>query len=61
MRLSDTTLKIKRSRKLPRTIHVRIPGWTQGAAEVRINGRPLEAVADPGSYVAIHTHIKMSP
>jgi DUF1680 family protein len=29
------------------------PGWTTGAAEVKINGRPLEAIADPGSYLAI--------
>ena len=35
-----------------RTIHMRIPGWTSGA-KVKINGRTLEAVADPGSYLAI--------
>ncbi len=48
-----TTLKIKSARPVARTIHVRIPGWVAGSAAVRINGRPLEAVADPGSYVAI--------
>jgi len=48
-----TTLKIKSSRPLPRTIHIRIPGWVAGAAEIKLNGRPLEAVADPGSYVGI--------
>jgi DUF1680 family protein len=48
-----TTLKIKTSRPIARTIHVRIPTWTTDAA-VKINGRALEAVADPGSYLAIH-------
>jgi uncharacterized protein len=33
-------------------IHLRIPGWTH-AAQVSVNGRPLEAVADPGSYLQI--------
>jgi hypothetical protein len=48
-----TTLKLKSSRPIARTIHVRIPGWTTEAAAVKVNGRPLEAVADPGSYLAI--------
>lgn len=48
-----TTLKIRSSRPVPRTIHVRIPGWVAGAAEIKVNGRPLESVADSGSYVGI--------
>jgi hypothetical protein len=48
-----TTLKIKTSRPTARTIHVRIPGWSTDAA-VKINNQALEAVADPGSYLAIH-------
>src|SRR5262249_30845866 len=48
-----TTIKVKSSRAIPRTIHVRIPAWVAGAAEVRVNGRLLEGVADPGSYVAV--------
>ena len=48
-----TTLKIKTSRPGVRAIHVRIPGWTTKDAEIKINGRSLESVADPGSYVAI--------
>jgi len=47
-----TTLKIKSTRPGVRTIHVRIPGWTKDA-EIKINGHSLEAVADPGSYLAI--------
>lgn len=49
----STTLKIKSTRPAARTIHVRIPSWTTDGAEVKINGRAIEAVADPGSYLAI--------
>jgi DUF1680 family protein len=49
-----TTLKIKAAHPAARAIHVRIPGWTAGIAEVKINGRALEAAADAGSYLAIH-------
>ncbi len=52
-REQGTTLKIKSSRPAPRTIHVRIPRWTTEDAQVKINGRPLEAMADPGSYLAL--------
>jgi hypothetical protein len=38
---------------MPRTIHVRIPNWTTEDAQVKINGRPLQAMADPGSYLAL--------
>jgi len=48
-----TTLKFASATGKMRTIHVRIPGWTTAAAEVKVNGKPLEAVADPGSYLAI--------
>ncbi len=47
-----TTLKIKTTRPGMRAIHVRIPSWTKDA-EIKINGHSLEAVADPGSYLAI--------
>ena len=52
-REQGTTLKIKTSHPALRTIHVRIPGWTTENAQVKINGRPLDAMADPGSYLAI--------
>jgi len=52
-REQGTTLKIKSSHPAPRTIHVRIPCWTTGEAQVKINGRPLDAMSDPGSYFAL--------
>jgi DUF1680 family protein len=32
---------------------MRIPGWTATDAQVKINGQLLEAMADPGSYLAL--------
>jgi DUF1680 family protein len=52
-REQGTTLKVRSSRPAPRAIHVRIPGWTTEDAQVQINGRPIEAIADPGSYLSI--------
>jgi DUF1680 family protein len=52
-REQGTTLKIKSSRPAPRTIHVRIPTWTAEGAEVKINGRLLDAMADAGSYLKL--------
>jgi hypothetical protein len=52
-REQGTTLKVKSSRPAPRAIHVRIPGWVTEDAQVTINGRPVEAIADPGSYLSI--------
>ena len=48
-----TKLKIKSSRPAARAIHIRIPGWTTAEAQVKINGRPSEVIADPGSYLSI--------
>ena len=52
-REQGTTLKFMSTQPKMRTVHVRIPAWTTDAAEVKVNGRALEAVADPGSYLAI--------
>jgi DUF1680 family protein len=52
-REQGTTLKIKTSRPAQRAVHVRIPGWATEDAEVKINGRPLEAMANPGSYLVL--------
>lgn len=52
-REQGTTLKIKSTRQVLRTIHIRIPGWTAADAAVTVNGRALEAMADPGSYLAL--------
>lgn len=48
-----TTLRIRSAQPKLRTIHVRIPGWTAAGAELKINGRIVDAISDPGSYTAI--------
>ncbi len=48
-----TTLTLHLEQPSERTIHLRIPGWVAGRAEIRVNGRLLEATADPGSHVAV--------
>ena len=52
-REQGTTLRIQSSQSSMRTIHVRIPSWATEDAQVKINGRPIEAMADPGSYLAL--------
>ena len=46
------TLKVKVAAPQRRTIHVRIPYFVADGS-VRINGRELEAFAQPGSYLAL--------
>jgi DUF1680 family protein len=48
-----TTLHLKVAAPQRRTIHVRIPGWVSESGSVRINGRELEAFAQPGSYLSL--------
>jgi DUF1680 family protein len=48
-----TTLRIKVAAPQKRTINVRIPGWVADGGSVRINGRELEAFAQPGSYLSL--------
>ena len=49
----STQLAIQVAQPHIRAIWIRIPHWTHGAAEVKINGRPLEAMAEPGSYLEL--------
>jgi uncharacterized protein len=52
-REQGTSLKIKSSGPTLRAIHVRMPSWIADNAQLKINGRLIEAVADPGSYLSI--------
>jgi DUF1680 family protein len=36
------------------TLHLRIPAWVSGPVAVSVNGKPIEAVASPGSYLSLH-------
>ncbi len=48
-----TKLTVHAEKPVERTIHLRIPGWVAGRAEIRVNGGLLDATADPGSYAAV--------
>lgn len=48
-----TTLVVKAAAPQRRTIHVRVPRWTAQGGSVRINGRELEAFAQPASYLSL--------
>jgi len=48
-----TTLTVKVSEPQRRTVRVRIPGWCADGGELKLNGRPLEAFGQAGSYLAI--------
>jgi len=48
-----TTLIVKATAPQRRTLHIRVPGWTAAGGSVRINGRELEAFAEPGSYLSL--------
>ncbi|HEX3747383.1 MAG TPA: beta-L-arabinofuranosidase domain-containing protein [Bryobacteraceae bacterium] len=52
-RQAGTTLTITSAKPQAMAIRLRMPVWAAGAS-VKINGKPLEAVADPGSYLDIH-------
>jgi uncharacterized protein len=48
---TELRLSLQRPRRLK--ICVRVPSWASGSAQAKINGRPCEATASPGSYLAI--------
>ena len=40
------------------TLHVRIPGWTERPPQVFLNDKPLDALAEPGTFCAIRRRWK---
>ena len=50
----STTLRVKTAQPAEFTMHVRVPWWLESGGSVRINGKPLEAFAGPGSYLSIN-------
>jgi hypothetical protein len=52
-RQQSTTLAITTDKPQGMTLRLRVPAWAAGST-VKINGKPLDAGAEPGSYLAIH-------
>jgi len=49
----STTLVVTAAKPAPMAIRLRVPIWAEGSS-VKVNGKALEASAEPGSYLAIH-------
>ena len=52
-RQQSTTLTITSARPQALALRLRVPAWAAGSA-VKVNGKLLDAAAEPGSYLAIH-------
>ena len=48
-----TTLVVNVAQPLRLAIRLRVPGWLRSGPTVKINGRPVEASASPGSYLTL--------
>ncbi len=53
----DVTLKVETQAPVTFNLSLRIPSWAMGAAEIRLNGKPLQA-GIPGSYCHIEREWK---
>ena len=49
----STTLTVTSDKPVQMALRLRVPAWLDSAPTVKINGKPLEASASPGSYLAI--------
>ncbi len=48
-----TTLVVGADRPIQLTLRLRVPEWLAGRGSVTVNGKPLEASAGPGGYLAL--------
>jgi hypothetical protein len=48
-----TTLRVTVEQPVQLAIRLRVPGWLSSSASVKLNGRPLDMSAEPGSYLTI--------
>lgn len=48
-----TTLLVSADRPIQLTLRIRMPEWLSDRGSVKLNGKPLEASASPGSYLTI--------
>ena len=49
----DTTLIVSADRPVRIALRLRIPSWLESGPTVKLNGKPLDATASPGSYLTI--------
>jgi len=56
----NTTIIVTAARAESLPIRLRIPAWLQSAPVVKLNGKPLDASATPGSYLTVNRIWKTS-
>src|SRR5262249_13123188 len=49
----NTTIAVTNAPADPIAVRIRIPGWLRSSPTVKLNGKPLEASAAPGSYLTL--------
>lgn len=49
----NTSLVVTAGKPVPLAMRLRIPAWLKSSPTVKVNGRPLEASASPGSYLTL--------
>ena len=50
---AGTMFTVETSEPTQLTLRIRVPSWVAGSASVKINGKPSEVTASPGSYLSI--------
>jgi DUF1680 family protein len=50
---ASSTIHVEATSGRQWALRLRIPGWTSEAARVTVNGRPVDAMAAPGTYLSI--------
>ena len=53
-----TSLVVSSDKPVQLAIRLRIPSWLDSAPTVKVNGRPIDTSAEPGSYLAISRNWK---
>ena len=48
-----TSLVVTAVKPVPMALRLRIPSWLESSPTVKVNGKPIEASASPGSYLTI--------
>ena len=52
--LGETTLHLSMDRPRSFFIALRVPTWAASGSTVRVNGKPVDAVAQPGTWLRLH-------
>ena len=54
-----TSLEITADKPVQMAVRLRIPSWLKTGPTVKINGKALEATANPGSYLTFESYVEV--